>query len=741
MEIRTALALPVFLPNMYPNFSLLTAVAEGFAAVVLGFLSAYVGYGCAAWLFPEGSAARRLAAGVIVWEWSLMAIFNLLAWFSAFRLPMALTCLAGAAALVWILRQKAFPRILPVSDALTEDLKRFIERLRQTKRTQAFPLIVILGTATLVVGFRAITGFPFTIDSLTYHLFHAGKFVQEGGGFELNAPGIWGFSYQYYPPGGEILAAWLMLPFHGDLVVALRSLPLWCLCLTGAYETGRRLGLPSRRALIPALLIGFSPAVFPFLAASYVDIPLLGSLLGAVPFFLEAVSSGCVPSMFVLAAAVGCAMGIKVFALPAVGVTLLLLAVSFVIREGINFRWPLRWIVVVGIIFASGGSSYLQTWIHRGSPLWPLPLRIVGITFFQAGEPWVAYLGHLSRLLESIFPGRSPFSEVLSMVTGTFGFEPLALGPVFLIAIFLVPLGCVRCWKTDQRWFLIFTALFLAAFGAGYTSSVLWRFHLLYVSVNARLITFPASLVMILAFAGMEGFVEGIRQRLLLFMAVLGTIAFAVTLPISGSTGFRLLDVVLVAIVLASPILARMMMPALMRAWAGCISAGIPVLAWKSALVLSLGLGLGLLPFLKSPFRHIQLKSAFEAYDCTRKVVEAWNLCDEPGTSKRIAFSAGWDRMMGHNWLWYPLLGRRLQNDLTYIPISADGGILEYSDSDKTEREGNFTAWLKRLREKQIDTLALFPPDPPEFKWALEHPEIFQPLGTASPTQVFRILP
>jgi len=90
-----------------------------------------------------------------------------------------------------------------------------------------------------------------------------------------------------------------------------------------------------------------------------------------------------------------------------------------------------------------------------------------------------------------------------------------------------------------------------------------------------------------------------------------------------------------------------------------------------------------------------------------------------------LAVSAGWDGI-GHNWYRYPLLGRRLQNRLIYVPISRDGSFFDYGLQPDSFPPTSCAAWRDRLLASQSEYLVLLPPLPPETAWAESNPASFQ---------------
>jgi hypothetical protein len=102
----------------------------------------------------------------------------------------------------------------------------------------------------------------------------------------------------------------------------------------------------------------------------------------------------------------------------------------------------------------------------------------------------------------------------------------------------------------------------------------------------------------------------------------------------------------------------------------------------------------------------------------------AWQRLDGD-TPRTIAVTAGWDGI-GHNWYRYPIMGRRLQNRLLYVPITQSGAFVD-SDLDAPSAPISCDAWRQRLLSSPAEYLLILPPEPPEAKWAQELPSVLVP--------------
>jgi hypothetical protein len=100
-----------------------------------------------------------------------------------------------------------------------------------------------------------------------------------------------------------------------------------------------------------------------------------------------------------------------------------------------------------------------------------------------------------------------------------------------------------------------------------------------------------------------------------------------------------------------------------------------------------------------------------------------WLRLDENGPS-RVAMAAGWDGV-GHNWFRYGLLGARLDHDVHYVPVTADGSVVNYSDEARLAASANREAWLRRLEDMRIDWVVALGPRTLEHEWLEQLPEVF----------------
>ncbi|MBP7634051.1 hypothetical protein KBA41_07755 [Candidatus Ozemobacteraceae bacterium] len=678
---------------------------------------------------PRGSTARRWAGAVVAGQWFQICLFQLLAQGHAFRLPVVMGFTGAFAAIVAFVRTRYPRNDSSLANMLRTDVDNLRSRIDQALAGPARRLVLFAAAAAGITMVRGVLNLSISFDSLSYHDLFAGNFVRTGGWFDIDSPGPWGIKYRFYPTAGEGMIAWLILPFHGDLVAGIAAFPAWGLAMAALYELGRSLGLPARRAAIPAVIIGFMPAVFAFLATTYVDIPLLGALLGGLLFFLEAWETRSREACFLCGAAFGNALAIKVFGLAGVTAALGMLFLLCFAPAAMRLN-PARWLLAAIPAALAGVPHYLRMYLTHGSPTWPLPLNLPGIPLFPGSAEWATYLARINHAADLMMPGATLPEQIVYLIRWYFGFGPMSFGPACLVLAVVAPAGLAYLWKTGRRGFCAFLLLLLAGSAAGLLGSGMWKFHVSYASINARLISIMTAILALLGILSFERWREEARSRVLSLVLLMGAAAIVIGLPEQFSTGFRAFDLALLGTPFAAALLPVRRLPRL---------------PWSDTAVVSAALVLGcaalsLLAQIEGRMRPRQYAAAYEAHGPDRDIAPAWTLCDDPATPRRIAFSTGWYRDQGYKWYWAPLLGRKLQNDLTYVPITADGSIVEYDDPAAVAAKAGPEAWLRRLSERRIDTLVFFPPFPPEHAWTISRPDLFRPEGSASPALVFRVV-
>jgi hypothetical protein len=573
----------------------------------------------------------------------------------------------------------------------------------------------LLLAAVLPPGARLLRGLaapPLAWDSLTYHLVKAGRWVQNGGHAPLLAPDAWGY-YEFFLPYGDVLWAWAMLPVRGDGFLAPAGLLVWMSALVGAYGTARVLGARRSMAVPVALVTAFLPAVVNNLTSAYVDTLVLALFLLAMAPLLATVRAGLGGEGVAAASALGVLAGIKPGGLPVFCLGMAVLGAAWV-RARRSGRGTRLHGGLVGLALLLGALPYLRTWAVTGSPLYPWPLTVAGVSISE-GNPELAAL-HSGLLLNDppVLVGRVARALLLSDFAR--GSDHLGLG----LALLLTPLGLVAAVRAFQRrrWgHLVLLVCGLSTL-LGATSKVLWS---VWVISTPRFLS-PAVAALLLLAATLEG-----RWLRALLWGCLG-----VELVFAVPRGWSEVDVRGVLSV-APPVLLPLVL-GVVAVWQGA-RRGKPVLGAALAAVL---LGVAWVPIASTRealrydfYAAAMRRETFDLHKLRASSAASWPIWKalDDETPKRLAVTAGWDGL-GHNWYWYPLMGSRLQNTLTYVPVLPDGSVGDYA-LPATLEAADFQAWLPRLKEDAVEYVVTLWPPPVEASWMSGSPELFQPLVTS----------
>jgi len=186
------------------------------------------------------------------------------------------------------------------------------------------------------------------------------------------------------------------------------------------------------------------------------------------------------------------------------------------------------------------------------------------------------------------------------------------------------------------------------------------------------------------------------------------------------------------------PLMAGAAALALMMAIAWLSDAGrwirklIPV-----ALVGGLALGLVVLNARREESRWRLYATGTDVHPIPRDFVGGWSFVDRPGSPAVIALTAGWHEA-GENWFFYPLMGSRLQNTVTYVPLSHAGQI---GSADFVRREnGRASEWRDELRVRRITMVFVQAPWPVEDEWMRASPESFTLRQSATGYRVYQVI-
>jgi hypothetical protein len=659
-------------------------LASAAALVLLGAI-AVIGWGVAGRLVPDGIAARACAAVIVAGAFVTVG-FEFLARIGQFGLPAALVLATGAA--------------LATLKWSPPDVRGVSASARSAAGAEPW-LAAGIGVVWVFLAARGLALPPLGWDALTYHLVHAGRWVQAGGFAPEAAPDGWSY-YEYFPYVGEIPWAWAMLPWHGDPAVGLVSVGIAAASAGAAATVARELGADTRAAAGCGLATATIPALVRSAEVAYVDGTLLLAWACALVFVIRTLRAPSAANALLAGAGLGLCAGIKLSAMPLVAVGMAAGLAGIAAGGGSPGVLAARITALTGPL-AIGAPAYVRGWVEKGSPFWPTPVSLGFLVF--AGDPNLTEiqgrkgptLGELAW--EQLFALTRPESQHLNV------------GPMPLLLAIPAAIGGYRLLADRST---------RAAGAAVIAASAAFLAMCLAPSARAYM-----------AWAGSGRFLlPGVLGIVLLGIPVLPrparigviaiSLAFALPRP-HGYDAWLALQVAAVLVGLAG-LLAIERRPFVIgaAAWAGLAAIGAlhDAHRWEAYERADAKRPL----FVRSPLSaDLLCPSLWEALDA-----------DGP---HRVALSSG---HYGQNWYRYPVMGARLGNTVVYVPPTPDGAV-PARDWDGGDIDGD--AWIARLRAAGVDRVLLASPPAVEKAVADAHPEVFTPLGEDGENALYAFQP
>lgn len=686
---------------------------DGVVAALFGVPTLLAGHAVASRLLPDDGAAVRWSALAILGIFAALILFHGLATFDAFSRSIAAAAIVASSALTLAWLRWTPKAALPL---LGQDLRAAARALLGDGG--AVQGLLRLGLVALVGGVvaRALYLPPLGWDSITYHAVKAAQFVQTAGQLTLEMPGGWSF-YRYYPPGGEILGAWAMLPFHDDTLYLLVDSVVWLLWAPVLFATARELEIPERLHGPAVLFIMTVPAGYFWVGSGYVDVTLYLLVFAGLLFALRSLNGKMLllsPMLAMLALVT--ALTVKITAI-AFALATGLVIVARHRRDASALRQVLVGLVGGGLLGLLALLPLLiRNVIEQGHPLSPYGVELLGITLGQMA-PGLAWYGHLE-------PGLLNLERELAamrLIWGLSGypqFPNLGFGATFISMSGLI--GAVL-YFARKPWMTALMAVF--------------------AGVQIALYFSPAFAVVRMGWAGTSG------RFLLLFL----TICLWLTLASARRERFeRPLAGILVGLSLLSPLayLFTFVDAAELPYLIGGI-VGVAAICWLLAfgpgsdlqratgalLVMAVALIIcsPVLREIRDGLRYRLMRDAWIVNRIPPPELSAWaSELDDPSHPRQIALTVAPSKH-GDRTMLYPFMGARLQNSLHYVSPMTSGEVPVFGGSSRVD-ENRLSAdrWWERLLEQGITHVVVLPPAWHEIVWIRERPDRFETIRQRS---------
>lgn len=590
--------------------------------------------------------------------------------------------------------------------------------------------ICIVGFAVLFQFCRGMLMPPLAWDSLTYHMPLAGLWVQNGSYVDLPGPDACEY-YSHFPHNGELIFSWLMLPFRSDLPANLGNFPFLLLGGAAVYGVGEELNIGDKHSrILAASLVVLSPPLFAYVTTQYVDVQIFAETMAGTLFLLRFFRTGNARDAALAFAGFGLAAATKVIAIQMFVICLSLFLAALMFRRG---TWRRRLGTLCLVLAISGSAAfpwYLKNWLQTGSPLYPFAFVAFGKTILHGSAALQQTMDGKASLLN--LTTKSEIAYWIDLCTFK-SFPVLNWGPAFVLAALggLAGIGTGALGKGTRRWQWLVLAVIALTELLQFTSDGMRVARLGWAAGCARYLSIPVAL---------------------LIMATL-----------QAATKAKYLHRVITACMLGLLFMAFQSMNSYEGASATCkwvhyvtmfavcsFIIGLDILWRDSSLpkrrLVMCGSFVGvvlLLPFLQQfrdntrmeQFERVKgLHSLFQMQDLTT----GWRYLDGIKRPLTIAVTAGWGQG-GHNWFLYPLMGRRLQNRVTYVSTAKGSNLPSYAPNTAAP-SGSISVpeWLGRLTDEKVDFLFVIMPPPPELDWITQNPSCFEAVDVGKRYRIYR---
>ncbi len=684
-------------------------------------------------------AARMVAHGVLYYA-LIVLIFQALSPLHAIgRIWATVSCIAVALAahLAW--------GSLRDFSAETEPLRAW---LRDGLNSRWTALIMVCGFVVLLALSRALLMPPLVYDCLTYHLTFAAMWIKKGAIFLFKAPDQI-IDCAYFPINGELFASWLLLPFHSDLLANTMNFPLTLLAGIGCYAIARELGLTRTEASFAPALVCFAPMVFAQITTSLVDNATFAFYAASVLFLLRYLRGGHLPEGLLAIAAGGVLAGIKHSGIPVLGLIFLAFAVNLVRAERMGGLFKKCAVILAGIaiIGVAGGRQYIINTIEAGNPLYPFSVKMMGTRLLEGSDQWKLvsqWIGEQEKEngLDKYSLWEKEYRRLL--------FLAITLGPKFLAFALLAfvsfvarpPAFSLRLWCFLTALWLLPMALFYADTDVNVARKGPW------IESSSRFLSPYVALFTIMGLTVIKKYRHHFRgvDFLLVALIIWDLLHINKThlAPVAMFYPFIVLLTVMAALFL-DPLrtwLRRVAVrqrnpPAMVSSGHGGGRRGH--WAASAAALLLLVAALYLLQSYRDATRYMYYSGhadhqGFAALAITQ--VGAWDFLDRPDDPKTIALAMDPATPLGY-WLFYPLMGRHLQNDVAYVSAKNKWDVPAWVDRGML-RGNDYSVWLYNLKRLRVDYIMLAAPWPLEYSWMSTHKDAFDLIFSDSRCKIYR---
>ncbi len=578
---------------------------------------------------------------------------------------------------------------------------------------------------------------PLAWDCLTYHLTFAALWIQKGTLFIFHAPDQIADN-AYFPINGDIFASWLLLPFNSDLLVNIMNFPVTLLGGIACYAIARELGLGRRAAAWAPALICFSPVIYSQVTTALSENSLFAFYVAGVLFTLRYLLNGRSIEGVLAAVSAGMLIGIKQTGIPAAGIIFIAIATKALRTADCSGAAKKSALLLSSliIIVALGGRQYILNSIDARNPLYPFPVTALNQEIFagsleweQHGQ-WVMDFEQKSGLVKRNWWTRE--LRRLCYIKDYYSTYPITAGPKFLLllilaiaSLFVRPPGISRRhWYFLSLLWIVPAVLFYSTGATNIARKGPW------VEYSTRFLSPLLALVAILSLVVIERWRRHFRGADFFLAALVGWDLLYV-----NATHLWEIRALYPAVALIVPALVIAFSRASGRGMfffrkvfpvhEGRVEKAFPGLPkvisrqcipWALAFVLFVAV-LSALQHYRDTTRYVYFQNHYDHQQIPTALISGWELLDRLDDPKTVAMTMGDEPPDGH-WFFYPLLGRRFQNQIVYVSAKHNREVPAWFDRGFIRGE-DFSIWLNNVQMEKVDYILVAKPWPIELLWML----------------------
>jgi len=582
----------------------------------------------------------------------------------------------------------------------------------------------------LVKGYLNLIYPPMSADSMQYHLAFPAFWIRNG---NLNnpvcifgsAPTVFSKSIEtcatsFYPINAQLFFAWIMLPLRNAFLADLGEIPFYIIGIITIFVILSKYGINGKVAILSGFLWVLIPNIFKQIkTASQIDVICATLFLLMIYTILLLKEEFNFKYSILFGISVGIFLGTKIINIVWFIAALPLFCYIFYNSSKTFKPGAVKIILmlcsVVFMVFLFGGYTYLRNFIFTGNPLFPVDLKLFGITVFKGLLDNVVYKSMIASG-DKLNLGRILFKEGL-------GVQFLGL----ILPGMLIPFIFFRQIRNKLKppleyWLIFITPILMIILYAFFINIYVVRYLFAFVSMG--LVTAVISINLI---------PRGVKYFYMIsFICILASASGL------ANGGELVVSSVLSIILFTIIFLSRKSIVTFYRSR-----------IFNKVVVSFLILGAVILSYLNVRYD----KDEFKEYTLHFSKKEAWQIDIAKGWQKlneltkngaRVAYTGRQE--------FYPLFGSGLKNDVKYISINGKEATPYNKFDGKFRKTKDFLSWRENLKKDKIDYLFAAKPfydnresdDEDKFTieddWAAAHPEDFRLIFSNSLSRIYKVL-